>query len=108
VPISTQATGLRPAAIALVVVITAGCAQNYVEREQFEQHQSGAHNECVLEARQACQGQSDVDRCVEDKAAPCLGRVASTPDPADEKYLPSGVDRSIINPEGDPDYTPDW
>jgi len=94
--------------LAVALTAAAGCAQNYVEREEFEQHQSGEHNDCVLEARKACAGASDVDRCVEDHAAPCLGRVASTPDPADEKYLPSGVDRSIINPEGDPDYTPDW
>ena len=95
----------------LVLSIAAGCLPpiDYKAENQFQNDMAGQHNNCVLQAREACQGSEDVDSCVANHASGCVGRVASTPDPYRQSALPSGVAESLPNPNvvlGDPDINP--
>lgn len=82
---------------------------DYKAEHQFQNDMAGQQNNCVLAARQACQGSEDVNSCVANHASSCVGHVASTPDPYRQSILPSGVDESLPNPNvvlGDPDINP--
>ena len=92
----------------LGMLVIAGCLPpiDYKAENQFQNNMAGQHNQCVLQARQACQNASDVDTCVANHASGCVGNVASTPDPYRQSLLPSGVVESLPNPNvvlGDPD-----
>ena len=94
-----------------MLIVAAGCLPPiaYKAENQFRNDMAGQHNNCVLQARAACQGAEDVDSCVANHASGCVGKVASTPDPYRQSALPSGVTESLPNPNvvlGDPDINP--
>jgi hypothetical protein len=97
--------------VALGIVLLLGAAAclppiDYKAENQFQNDMAGQHNQCVLQARQACQNASDVNSCVANHSSSCVGNVASTPDPYRQSLLPSGVEDSLPNPNvvlGDPD-----
>lgn len=83
---------------------------DYKEENRFQNDLAAEHNNCVLSARQSCEGESDFDACVANSASSCVGRTASTPDPYRQSILPSGVEDSYANPNEaiglDPDLNP--
>ena len=85
---------------------------DYKAEDQFQNDLAAEHNDCVITARKACEGASDVNACVEQNAASCVGKTASTQDPYRQSILPSGVSDSYDNPAEalgvDPDINAEW
>ena len=92
----------------------AGCLPpvDYQAENQFQNDLAAEHNNCVISARKACDGASNVNACVEQNAASCVGKTDSTQDPYRQSILPSGVAESYDNPNEaiglDSDINPGW